>query len=224
MRSKNVMLFGFICLLFSAKSAIAQPLEGVISYGIRYEVVEEGRMDLEVYKSMVPQKLEFLIKDKNSLLKFEGGMTEGILGDILYQSKRKMLYSIFHHNKTVIQLSESNLKSTAQKTVFQAVKTQEISKLLGHNCTRYVVKDTSNGSETSLWCTTSIPNASSGVMTHFLESMTLFDVAGLKGFPLKIQYKGKEFELTLLAEKKEQKKLSKNLFEIPKGYKLSESN
>jgi hypothetical protein len=224
MRSKNVMLFGFICLLFSAKSAIAQPLEGVISYGIRYEVVEEGRMDLEVYKSMVPQKLEFLIKDKNSLLKFEGGMTEGILGDILYQSKRKMLYSIFHHNKTVIQLSESNLKSTAQKTVFQAVKTQEISKLLGHNCTRYVVKDTSNGSETSLWCTTSIPNASSGVMTHFLESMTLFDVAGLKGFPLKIQFKGKEFELTLLAEKKEQKKLSKNLFEIPKGYKLSESN
>jgi hypothetical protein len=218
------MLFGFICLLFSAKSAIAQPLEGVISYGIRYEVVEEGRMDLEVYKSMVPQKLEFLIKDKNSLLKFEGGMTEGILGDILYQSKRKMLYSIFHHNKTVIQLSESNLKSTAQKTVFQAVKTQEISKLLGHNCTRYVVKDTSNGSETSLWCTTSIPNASSGVMTHFLESMTLFDVAGLKGFPLKIQFKGKEFELTLLAEKKEQKKLSKNLFEIPKGYKLSESN
>lgn len=224
MRSKNVMLFGFICLLFSAKSAFAQPLEGVISYGIRYEVVEEGRMDLEVYKSMVPQKLEFFIKDKNSLLKFEGGMTEGILGDILYQSKRKMLYSIFHHNKTVIQLSESNLKITAQKTVFQAVKTKEISKLLGHNCTRYVVNDTSNGSETSLWCTTSIPNASSGVMTHFLESMTLFDVAGLEGFPLKIQFKGKEFELTLLADKKEQKKLSKNLFEVPKGYKLSESN
>jgi hypothetical protein len=224
MRSKNVMLFGFICLFFSAKTALAQPMEGVISYTIGYEVVEEGRIDLELYKTMLPQKLEFLLKDKNSLLKFEGGMTEGLLGDMLYQSKRKMWYSIFHHNKTVIQLSESNLKSTAQKTVFQAVKTQEISILLGHHCTRYVVKDTSNGSETSLWCTTSIPNASSGVLTHFLENMTLFDVAGLEGFPLKIEFKSKEFDLTLLAEKMEQKKLSKNLFEIPKGYKLSESN
>ena len=202
----------------------AQALEGVISYSIEYDVVQENRMDLEIYKAMIPQKMLLSIKDQNSHLKFVGGMTQGLLGDILYHSKDKNLYSIFDHNKTVTKTSVESLKNSTEKTGFTALKTQETSSILGYECTRFVVKDETEGTETSLWCTKGISNASASVMVYFLESMTQFGVSGIEGLPLKIEFKGKEFDLTLLAQNKEEKQLASTLFAIPAGYTLTATN
>lgn len=213
-----------ICLLICFSVAKAQTLEGIISYSIQYEVVQDDRMDLEIYKSMIPQKMELSVKDHNSHLKFVGGMTQGLLGDILYHSKDKNLYSIFDHNKTAIQTSVESLKKDAEKGGFVAVKTSETSTILGYLCTRYIVKDEKEGTETSLWCTKSISNASASVMVYFLESMTHYGVTGIEGLPLKIQFKGKEFNLTLLGENKLEKKMSEKLFIVPEGYTLTKAN
>jgi len=190
----------------------AQALEGVISYSIEYDVVQENRMDLEIYKAMIPH------------LKFVGGMTQGLLGDILYHSKDKNLYSIFDHNKTVTKTSVESLKNNAGKSGFTALKTQETSSILGYECTRFVVKDEKEGTETSLWCTKGISNASASVMVYFLESMTQFGVTGIEGLPLKIEFKGKEFDLTLSAQNKEEKQLASTLFTVPAGYTLTATN
>lgn len=202
----------------------AQTLEGVISYSIDYDVVQENRMDLEIYKAMIPQKMLLSIKDHNSHLKFVGGMTQGLLGDILYHSKDKNLYSIFDHNKTVTKTPVESLKNSTEKTGFTAHKTPETSSILGYECTRFVVKDEKEGTETSLWCTKGISNASASVMVYFLESMTQFGVAGIEGLPLKIEFKGKEFNLTLVAQNKEEKTLAATLFTVPAGYTLTATN
>jgi len=202
----------------------AQALEGVISYSIVYDVVQANRMDLEIYKAMIPQKMVLSIKDQNSHLKFVGGMTQGLLGDILYHSKDKNLYSIFDHNKTVTKTSVESLKHGIEKTGFNAQKTQETSSILGYECTRFVVKDEKEGTETSLWCTKGISNASASVMVYFLESMTQFGVSGIEGLPLKIEFKGKDFDLTLAAQNKEEKILASTLFSIPEGYTLTKTN
>lgn len=220
---KLLKTFALIFLL-TTQLVQAQALEGVISYSIEYDVVQENRMDLEIYKAMIPQKMLLSIKDHNSHLKFVGGMTQGLLGDILYHSKDKNLYSIFDHNKTVTKTSVESLKNMTDKSGFTAVKTQETSSILGYECTRFVVKDEKEGTETSLWCTKSISNASASVMVYFLESMTQFGVNGIEGLPLKIEFKGKEFDLTLTAQNKEEKTLASTLFAVPAGYTLTATN
>lgn len=220
---KLLKTFALIFLL-TTQLTHSQALEGVISYSIEYDVVQENRMDLEIYKAMIPKKMVLSIKDQNSHLKFVGGMTQGLLGDILYHSKDKNLYSIFDHNKTVTKTSVESLTHMTDKTGFTAVKTQETSSILGYECTRFVVKDEKEGTETSLWCTKGISNASASVMVYFLESMTQFGVSGIEGLPLKIEFKGKEFDLTLAAQNKEEKTLASTLFAIPEGYTLTKTN
>ncbi len=224
MKNIKKALLGLLSFFFLSQFVLAQTLEGVISYSIEYEVVQDDRMDLEIYKAMIPHKMELSLKGANSHLKFVGGMTQGLLGDILYQSKEKNLYSIMDFNKTVTKTSVEELTQGMLKTGFKAQKTSDTASVLGYFCAKYVVKDEKEGTETSLWCTKSISNASASVMVFFLQSMTQFGVSGVEGLPLKIQFKGKEFDLTLLANNKEQKQLPATLFEIPKGYKLNNMN
>ena len=88
-----------LCLL-PLSALKAQPFEGVISYKVSYNVVEQDRPDLEIYKNMVPSEMDMFIKGSSSMLKFKGGAAEGILGDILYKASDKTIYSLFHSTKT----------------------------------------------------------------------------------------------------------------------------
>lgn len=202
----------------------AQPFEGVITYAVGYTVVLPDRPDLEMYKDMIPNQVELSLKGANSLLKFKGGMSEGLLGDILYLPKNKSLYTISHPAKTVQQTTVESLKNQLDKSVFTAKKTTETAVILGLKCLKFVVVDEKEGTQTNLWCTKAIPNANANVMAYFLESMTHYGIVGLEGLPLRIEFKGKEFDLTLVAEKKLARKLPATDFVLPKGYKLTDAS
>ena len=216
----------FLTLLFLQFVFIVQlygqAFEGVLTYNITYEVVAEDRTDLEVYKSMIPKEMKMFIKGPSSMLQFAGGNTEGILGDILYRTSDKAIYSIFHSTKTYTKTPLSALKATEKS--LKAEKTDSTQIILGYKTIKYLIKDEKEGTETVIWVAKEINNNSTKIMAYFLESMTEISVAGIEGLPLKIQFKGDEFHLTLLAEKKESKSISPSTLTVPKSYKISKAD
>jgi hypothetical protein len=223
MKKYTIYFVSVLLSLFSAIPAHSQPFEGVLSYSIGYEVNQKDRVDLEIYKGMMPEKLELSLKGQKSLLKFVGGMAQSFLGDILYLPKEKSLYTIMHTTQTATQTTVQDLKDKTAKDAFVAQKIDTTIEILSYKCQKHVVKDEKEGTETILWCTKEISNASASVMVYFLQSMTGFSVEGVQGLPLKIEFKGKEFNLTLLTENKLAQKLHESEFEVPKHYKIKKA-
>ena len=220
MKLSGLLLTAFILITSLVK---AQPFEGLITYKIQYEVVEPNRTDLEVYKNMIPSEMKLFLKGPASMLQFLGGMTEGVLGDILYKTSDKVIYSIFPTTKSYTKTSTESLDHKSGKQL-KAIKTDSIKSFSGVFCTKYVVKDTSEGTETALWCAKSINNPSSRIMGYFLESMTEISVAGIEGLPMKIEFYGKEFNLIIQSTNKEKKIMPLTFFSVPKTYKLSKAD
>ena len=212
-----------ILILGSISQLHAQSFEGLITYKIQYQVVEADRTDLEVYKNMVPTEMKLFLKGPSSMLQFVGGMTEGILGDILYRTSDKTIYSLFPQTKTYTKTPISSLNKNSDKQL-KAVKTDSVKNISDVSCTKYIIKDEKEGTETILWCAKSLNNPSAMIMGYFLESMTNINVAGIEGLPMLIQFNGKEFNLVLEAFKKEKKVIAATFFAVPKNYKLSKAD
>ena len=216
-------LYTSLLILLFSQISISQPFEGIINYNINYDVVEQERADLEIYKSMIPTEMKLFMKGPSSMLQFVGGATEGILGDILLRSDEKVIYSIFHSTSTYTKTPLSSINSNADKSL-KAIKTDSTETIQGYLCEKYVIKDASEGTETALWCAKAINTTSSKIMGYFLESMTEISVAGIEGLPLKIMFRGKEFNLTIAAFNKESKVLTPTLLTVPKTYKISKAD
>lgn len=216
-RVKNVI--GLLFFLTLATVLKAQTFEGLVSYGIQYKVNLPDRPDLEMYQSMMPESLEMSLKDVNSLMILKGGMSEGLIGDILYKAKEKAIYSLNRNAKTASKTPLSSLYDSGDRH-FKAEKTAEAMTILGYKCRKYRIVDKEEETETWVW-STPITNASANLMVYFLESMTQYRISNVQGLPLKIEFKGKEFDLTIVAQKAEKKKLASNLFVIPKDYKIT---
>lgn len=216
-RAKNI--FAFLFFLGMATVLKAQPFEGLVSYGIQYKVNLPDRPDLEMYQSMMPESLEMYLKDVNSLMVLKGGMSEGLIGDILFKAKEKAIYSLNRNAKTASKTPLSSLYDSGDRH-FKAEKTTETTTILGYKCTKYRIVDKEEDTETWVW-SAPITNASANLMVYFLESMTQYQISNVQGLPLKIEFKGKEFDLTIVGQKTEKKKLAASLFAIPKEYKIT---
>ncbi len=211
-----LLALGCICLKGSG-----QTWEGVIQYDVQYVVNESDRPDLEVYKNMIPSTLELSVQGSNSLMKFKGGTSENLLGEILFKSKENALYTLTHANRSAVKTSVSTLQNPEDKVIV-ARKTSETSTLDGFVCRKYLVKDTAENTQTEVWCA-SIPSVSTELMVYFLESMTQYQIKNLEGLPLKIAFKGKEFDLNILAKSIIKKKMPHQLFSVPEGYTVSKT-
>lgn len=216
--SKN-KLFPFFFTLMLGQNVWAQALQGVVTYGVEYKVNLPDRPDLDMYQSMMPDAILLSLKEANSLMQVKGGMTDNLIGDILYKAKEKAIYSLTPATKTAVKTPISDLYTAGDRS-FKAVKTTETAPFLGYKCTKYIIKDEQEGTETWVW-SAPITNASASLMVYFLESMTQYKIANVQGLPLKIEFKGKEFDLTIVSQKIEKKALPTSLFVIPKDYKIS---
>src|SRR6185436_2931609 len=97
------------------------------------------------------------IKDGNSLVTVDGGM---MAGDILHLKDKVESIRLDRQNKTYSVMNAGNnpgnpMGEVAKPTV---TKTSETAKILGYNCTKYVVVITERGQTITqnLWATTEI--------------------------------------------------------------------
>jgi hypothetical protein len=222
MKYFSILFVAIMVLGLSSTNCYGQNFEGVISYGVEYDVNLPDRPDLEMYEAMFPEIIELSIKGHNAMMKCKGGMAEGLIGDILYKAKEKNLYTLFPQTKTASQIPQESIHRQ-DKLVLDAMKTAETSTFLGVQCTKFVVRDLQEGTQTDIWCA-KMAASIANLMLYFLETMTHYNIKGLEGLPLKIEFKGKEFNIAILPEQMERKRLASSFFTVPKDFKITKGN
>jgi hypothetical protein len=161
--------------------------------------------------SYLPKDATIEFKNGNSLYKMNGG-TAAITGDILYLKDKDQSYHIFRERKTYqVVKKEEKKPSTATVT-----KTTETQKILGHMCTKYLVKD---GEATlNIWATTELKSLYDQMKKMSVSKERNLYMDQIEGIPLKVESSRKEIRFTMEAiELKEQAQPAAD-FAIPVGF------
>lgn len=159
----------------------------------------------------LPKDATIEFKNGNSLYKMNGG-TATITGDILYLKDKDQSYHIFRERKTYKLVKKEEQKaSTAAVT-----KTTETQKILGHTCTKYIVKD---GDVTlTIWATTELKSLYDQMKKMSVSKERNLYMDQIEGIPLKVESNRKEIHFTMEAiELKEQPQPASD-FVIPAGF------
>ncbi|HSZ72879.1 MAG TPA: DUF4412 domain-containing protein [Cytophagaceae bacterium] len=170
-----------------------------------------GNNDSPGKNSLLPKDIIISFKNGNSLYKMNGG-TSVLVGDVLYLKDKDQSYQIFKERKTykIVPKGEQK-KSTAIVT-----KTGETLQLLGHPCTKYIVKD--GETNMNIWATTDLKNLYDQMKKASVGKERNLYMEQIDGIPLKVERKSKDMRFTMeVIELKEQVQNSTD-FAIPTDY------
>lgn len=159
----------------------------------------------------LPKDATIEFKNGNSLYRMNGGAA-AVTGDILYLKDKDQSYHIFRGRKTYRLVKKEEQKpSTATVT-----KTAETQKILGHSCTKYIVKD---GEATlNIWATTELKSMYDQMKKMSVSKERNLYMDQIEGIPLKVESSRKEIHFTMEAiELKEQAQPAAD-FVIPTGF------
>jgi hypothetical protein len=168
--------------------------------------------------SMVPTGMKVKIKGANTITTMDGSM---VGSEILYLQDKDQSFSVDRQNKTYAPLpnpGETVANSTSNVNV---TKTEESIKILGYNCTKYIVESTVNGKpiKQSLWATTEIKDLDLNGLwkNHFGKGKLYFDK--IQGVPLKFEITNNDALVTMEVTAIKREPLNADEFVIPADYK-----
>jgi len=104
--------------------------------------------------SMMPKGMTMKIKDGNILMTMDGGMMSG---DFLHTKDKSV--KLNREEKTYWVMAAGDGNSNTQQPQPTVTKTSETMKILGYNCTKYIIAMNEQGQTitTNMWTTTEIP-------------------------------------------------------------------
>jgi hypothetical protein len=200
----------------------AQGFEGQITFKI--EVKGENAA---LFAAMMPNSLEVFFLDGESMVRNNGGMMEGKIGDIVTK-KDGSSYMVLHNKKKVYKMGKEASKNSDE---FKPIITREGEETVkGYKCTKYLIKfpykeDAQGEMYQYLWATKEInvakPKTAGSSSGMFLDE--------IEGFPVKVdqyiivrQMGGITINTEMILDKIETQKPDASLFEIPKKYKMED--
>lgn len=205
-------------LLCAGLNTYAQGFEGQISYKVEVKGENAALMAM-----MMPNSIDIFMLGKDALVRTNGGITAGMMGDIITKGAEGLSYMVVHKKKTVYKMQPSGSTSADSKPT---VKEMGKEKVNGYDCTKYMVtfpKTEKGEFYQYMWCTTDInvkkPQGGTG------SSGKMF-LAEVNGFPVKVdQYivaQGMEMNMEMVLDKISEKKPDASIFEIPSKYKMED--
>ena len=210
-----------------------------IAYGGLYWVnlvVRGGESDF-LPKNMPKQVREQMQKEFKSTTETEkcfltsyGFRTEAKDHIIIIEHDTMIMYQLNPLEKTYTKVDmkaemEGMAKEMAEDS--EITPTDETKKIAGYNCKKYIA--TIMDAENEYWLSKEVEGykeykAISDKMLQKnpqLEQLSMHGFSGKHGFPVKTVNKMMGMTLTTTLQKIEKRSLSKELFKVPKGYKLS---
>ncbi|MFM9838851.1 MAG: DUF4412 domain-containing protein [Cyclobacteriaceae bacterium] len=173
--------------------------------------------------SMMPSSFILKTKGGNTLSIIEGGMMPM---DVLHLKDQDKTYRLDRKNKTYSLMAHGNPQSQqdqATKPEVKVTKTNETTKIIGYNCTKYIAAVTEHGKTINqiFWTTKEIKDfdmkslikqrAGSANQQMFYE--------GVEGVPLKIEMVTPQGNMTMEALEMKRESLSASDFVLPADYK-----
>lgn len=206
---KKMILFVIASFLIFAATA-QQLFEGKITY--EFSLSGEGS---EAFSMFMPTSMTIDALKGNSNVELQGGFTAGV-GRYFTNVKKNKTYRVVDDEETVY---ESTIEETtpSNQTI---VKLDETATIAGFICQKYVITQIVDGntSISYVWVNSDfyMTNATNG--SGGLGGLITID--GLSGLCLKVESFSEGITVSITATEVSFEKPSKNLFKIPKKYKV----
>lgn len=175
------------------------------------------------FDSMFPKGFNLQTKGQRTLVKIEGGM---MASEVLTQSDKDASYKLNREAQTYQKLPQSKPTEGPAEN-FKISRTTETAKILGYNCTKYLV--TSQGRQEranySVWVTSEIK----GLDPKKLRGLRVGRESGpnfmsqLDGVPLKMEIATPEANITMEVSAIKKESLADGLFELPADFTETEN-
>jgi hypothetical protein len=206
---KRFLLLIVSCFLLLTASS-QQLFEGTVTY--EFKLTGEGT---EAYSMFMPTGMTIDALKGNTSIELQGGFTSGVGRYFSNISKNKM-YRVVDSEETVYE-SEITETENPNQTV---VKLDETATISGLVCHKYAINQINDGVLTVsyAWINTDY---------YFSEANTgnsgvggIINTTGIQGLCLKVESETEGITVSITASDISFEKPSKNLFKIPKKYKV----
>ncbi len=206
---KRIILLLVSCFLIFAATG-QQLFEGRITY--EFKISGEGT---EAYSMFLPTSMTIDALKGNSNIELQGGFTASV-GRYFSNISKNKIYRVVDDEETVYE-SDMTETSTSNQTI---VKLDETATIAGLVCQKYSITQTVDeiSSVSYAWVNSDFymsttTNGNSGLGG-------LLNTVGLPGLCLKVESITEGITVTITANNISFEKPSKNLFKIPKKYKV----
>jgi hypothetical protein len=173
--------------------------------------------------SMMPSSFVLKTKGGNTLSIIEGGMMPM---DVLHLKDQDKTYRLDHKTKTYSILSNGNPKDQPgqpTKPEVKVTKTNETTKIIGYNCTKYIAAVTEHGKTINqiFWTTKEIKDFDMKSMIKQRAGSTNQQMfyEGVEGVPLKIEMVTPQGNMIMEALEMKRESLKASDFVVPADYK-----
>jgi hypothetical protein len=173
--------------------------------------------------SLMPSSFTFKTKGGNTLTTMTGGIMPM---DVLHLKAEDKTYFLNKNEKTYFtsqQMQHGNQSEDKTKAdAIKVTKTSETMKILNHTCTKYIVKDTKNGHETTtnFWTTTEIKDFDMKSLTKHRvgDGNQQLYYENIDGVPLRIETGTPQGTMTMQVTDIKRESLSASEFVVPSDF------
>lgn len=219
---KNILLAATILLLSVVASAQSKKsFEGSILFSFE---MSGGGQEMEMAKSLMPTGYLFRIKGENSRMSIQGGMMAAMMGDIVVNAANDQTYMLNDANKSAMLMPKEDAKGTDEAAKYDVQKGGDAKTIAGFECEHYIVKSLEGELVAEYWVTDKISIKAAKGKASKSSPIGQGSTYGIAGFPLRVQMNQMGMLVTMEAKEVKQEKLASSLFEVPKGYTVSEFN
>lgn len=167
--------------------------------------------------SMMPTGVTVKFKGGNSLISLEGGMMDK--NDALYRADKDQTYAINNQAKSYMVMKKNTNTATQEKP--KITKTSETAKIMGYNCTKYLIEQ--NGPDgtamkISYWTTTDIKDIDLKSLAKQQMGNQSLVYTEVEGVPVKIEMPLPQGVMTMEMTELKKESLPASDFEVPAGY------
>lgn len=178
--------------------------------------------------SIMPTGIVARIKGSNTLTTIQGGMMDKT--EVLHLADNDMTYTINNVAMTYVAMDKTDPKIHHHNKI---EKTSETQKILGHTCTKYIVKQTPtkdptnsgpnmnpySASTTNYWVTTDIKGIDMAALARQQMGREMsFIYSEIEGVPLKIELINDSADITMECTEVKSESLPASIFVLPAGY------
>lgn len=218
---KNVLLA--IVLLFVSTLAESQSkknFEGTVLFSFE---ISGGGQEMEMAKSFMPTGYLFKIKGENSRTSIQGGMMAAMMGDVIVNATSDEVYMVNDANKTAMRMPKEENKEAVDASKYDVQKGDDQRTIAGFTCEQFIVRSKEGELLAEYWVTDAISiKTTRGKAANSPISQS--NSFGISGFPLRVMMNQMGMLVTMEAKEVKKEKLPADLFEIPKGYTVSDFN
>lgn len=212
-----------LLLAFSAFTIQAQStknFEGSIVFSFE---ISGGGEELEMAKAFMPTGYLFRVKGENVRMTMQGGMMSAMMGDILVIAAKEQTYMVNDASKSAMLMPKEENKQADNADKFDVEEGADARTVVGMPCKHFIVRSKDGELIGEYWVTDAfqvkVPKSKSA--GNILTQGSNF---GVKGFPLRVVMNQQGMQIVMEAKEVKAEKLSSSLFEVPKGYTVSDFN